>query len=308
MIANFFSKSKPATIFGIVVLMLTIYISALFKEEIKLITSFYILEKIGLLLVIVLFLFFYNFIIKKNKLTLDNSFGILIVVLFLGAFYETVLSYKLLLSNFMLLLSFRKMYSLHSGLETELKIYDAAFWIGVATIFFSWSVLFLLLIYIGLFIFEKLSFKSLFIPLFGVATPIVIFYSYFLIIDNQIGFYDYFNFQTSFDYSNYNSFKYLVPISFLLTLLLWSFFNVTQKIVLISNKLKFLWHLLISHLLISIIIASLTPEKNGSELFFIIFPASIIIANFFQKGKSKNFKNVLLYLFVVIVIGVHFFL
>ena len=66
------------------------------------------------------------------------------------------------------------------------------------------------------------------------------------------------------------------------------------------------FNLVFSHLLISAIIISLSPVKNGSEMFFMIFPFTVIVTNFLQKSQSENFKNVILYLFFVISAGVYF--
>jgi hypothetical protein len=81
----------------------------------------------------------FNFIISKNKLTLDNLYGLLIGVILLGTFYESLFSTNLLLSNIFLLLAFRKIYSLSSNLNTKIKLFDAAFWIGIASLIYFWS-------------------------------------------------------------------------------------------------------------------------------------------------------------------------
>ncbi|MGY8909650.1 MAG: DUF6427 family protein, partial [Flavobacteriales bacterium] len=41
------------------------------------------------------------------------------------------------------------------------------------------------------------------------------------------------------------------------------------------------------------------PEKNGSELIYILFPTSIILANGVELIKKKIIKNIVLYLFLI---------
>ena len=65
------------------------------------------------------------------------------------------------------------------------------------------------------------------------------------------------------------------------------------KILLVSNPFKLAWQVIINHLIISVIIVLLSPQKNGSELFFMILPSGIVIANFLQKATSKVFKNLI---------------
>ena len=164
----------------------------------------------------------------------------------------------------------------------------------------------MLLIYVGILIYNKESLKNLLIPIVGFVAPVFIYFTYNLYFDSLPDFYSRFNFNVNLDFDTYNSLKYKVPIPFLIVTLLWSIVSVTPKIFSVSNNLKFLWSVLINHLVISAIITLLSPVKNGSELFFIIFPSTIIIANFLQKSKSSFLKNLILYLFLIISVGVYF--
>jgi len=97
-----------------------------------------------------------------------------------------------------------------------------------------------------------------------------------------------------------------LPITFIVTILLWSVFSVTPKLVLVGNKLKLSWQVIINHLLIALTIIVLSPIKNGSEFYFLLFPLGVIFANFLQISSSKTFKNMVLYLFLLISISVYF--
>ena len=101
-----------------------------------------------------------NFIVKKNSLTQDNSYVILIFVLLLGTFSETMFANSIVFASIGLLLGFRKIYSLRSGINTKQKLFDAGFWVGISTIIYSWSILYILLIYVGIIVFRKQSFKN----------------------------------------------------------------------------------------------------------------------------------------------------
>ena len=104
----------------------------------------------------------------------------------------------------------------------------------------------------------------------------------------------------------YNSIKVLLPLTFLLTMLIWSLVSVTPKIIIISNKLKKSWYILMSHLLLASIVVIVSPIKNGSEMLYLIFPSTIVMANYLPKSKSENFKNLILYLFIGIAISAYF--
>jgi hypothetical protein len=305
MIANFFSKTKPATVFSIGVLLFIYYFTATFLLHSGELSLQLLVKSAGFFIWLALFLLIANFIVKKNKLTKDNSYLSLLMVFLLGTFPEAMFSSGIVLANIVLLLGFRKIYSLRSGLDTKLKLFDACFWIGIATLIYSWSIFYLLLVYVGMIIHQKLTVKNLFIPIVGFVTPMLIYFTYCLYFESAAFFYGKFNYEINLDFSSYTSLKLLIPLLFLSTVLLWSLFRVTPKVVSVRNKFKFSWDVLINHLLISAVIVLLAPTKNGSELFFFIFPSAVIISNLVQLTKSKILRNVILYAFLLISIGVY---
>ncbi|MBI9039790.1 MAG: hypothetical protein JEY78_00220 [Lutibacter sp.] len=247
-----------------------------------------------------------NFILKKNNLTLDNLYGLLLIVLLLGAFSETMFTNKIIFSNLILILSYRKVYSIKSGINIGAKLFDAGFWIGIATIIYPHSILFIFLLFIAITIYQKVYFKNFIIPLIGLITPLFLYFTYAFYFDKEAAFYDLFNLNIGLDFTSYNQLKLLMPITFLITITLWSLVVVSPKIVLVSNNLRMSWNILINQLLVAILVVFIAPLKNGSELFFLLFPSAIIIANFLQKSQSSNFKNLILYLFFAISISVYF--
>lgn len=306
MIANFFNKTKPAVTFIIILCFFVYFTASTFLFKLDEFSIFFFLNRTSVFIAFALFLIIAKFIINKNNLTQDNSLALFILVFLIGTFYETFFFNNILLANFTLLLSFRKVYSLRSVINTKQKLFDASFWVGIATFFNSWSILFLLLIYVGMLIYKKNDLKNLFIPIVGFLCPTLLYFTYFFYFNEVDAFYSHWIFDANFNYATYNSFKLLIPISFLLTLTLWSIISVTPNLVTISKDLKNSWGLILFHLFLSAIIIAISPVKNGSEMFFMIFPLAVIVTNFLQKRQSENFKNLILYLFIAISITVYF--
>ncbi|MDV7186789.1 hypothetical protein R3X25_05795 [Lutibacter sp. TH_r2] len=306
MLANFFSKSTPIKVFYLIIVFAIFYflavLSSLYYEN----SFVFWLSKLGVLTLFIFYVFVGSFINRKNSLTLDNLYAFLLTVLLLASFKQTFFNINFLFSNIFLLFSFRKIYSLKSGIKTKLKLFDAAIWIGISALFFEWNSVFLLLVYIGMFIHQRVSFKNIFIPIVGFIAPIFLFFTYCFYTDSFSIFIQNFQFRWSFDFLKYNSIQLLIPFTFLLTVLLWSLIIVTPNIIVISNKLKKSWYILIVHLLLALLVVVVSPVKDGSEILFLIFPATIVIANYLPKSKSENFKNLILYLFVGIAISVYF--
>lgn len=306
MIANFFSKTKPATIFSIVALLFVYFFTATFLVRFEELSIQFFIKRISFFIFIALLLLIVNFIVKKNKLTKDNSYALLLMVFLLGTFPEAMFSSNIVFANFTLMLGFRKIYSLRSGIDTKLKLFDACFWIGIATLLFSWSIFFVLLVYLGMIIHQKLTAKNLFIPVVGFVAPMIIYFTYCLYFESAAFFYNKFSYGINLDFSSYTSPKRLIPVIFISILLLWSLLKITPKVVSVRNNFKFSWDMLINHLLISITIVVLAPTKNGSELFFVIFPSAVMVANLMHHIKSKIFRNIILYAFLLVSISVYF--
>ncbi|MDF1517224.1 MAG: hypothetical protein P1P79_04710, partial [Lutibacter sp.] len=227
MIANFFNKTKPVTIFILAALLFLYYFTATFLLYSAELSFQFLLKRISLFFFIALLLLIVNFVVKKNKLTKDNSYALLLIVFLLGTFPEAMFSYKIVLANIALLLGFRKIYSLRSGVDTKLKLFDASFWIGIATVFYSWSIFSVLLVYLGMIIHQKTTIKNLFIPFVGFVTPMIIYFTYCLYFENATFFYDKFSYGINLDFSSYMSLKLLIPLIFLSLALLWSLLKVT---------------------------------------------------------------------------------
>ncbi|SDX97849.1 hypothetical protein SAMN05444411_11336 [Lutibacter oricola] len=306
MIANFFSKSTPAKTFYLVILLCFYYVVAVINGASFEVSIVEIFSKVGYLLFVILFLFTVLFVIKKNTLTLDNLYALFLIVTLVGTFSEILRVNKFMLVNFILMLMFRKVYSLKSGLNTKPKLFDAGLWVGVATLIYFWSVLFIPLILIALVVYRKLSIKNIVIPFVGFVTPIFLMFTYYFYTDSFYLFVEKFIIETSFNFNTYNDLKIVIPIALLLTILLWSVISVTPKIVMISNKLKKAWNIILLQLLISLIIVVISPIKNGSELLFLIIPSSIVIANYLPKSNSTNFRNLILILFLIVSVVVNF--
>jgi hypothetical protein len=306
MIANFFNKTKPATIVNLLLIFAIFYTTATFLFNFSNFSILFLGSKIAVLIGFVFMLLVVNFILRKNNLTEDNSYALLIIIFLLGSFYETMFNIKLFFSNLLLLFAYRKIYSLKSGFNTKGKLFDAGFWIGISAILYSWSILFLVLVYIGLFIYNKVTLKHLMIPIIGFLFPVIGFFTYHFYFDSIDIFYNKFIFYYNFDFWIYNDLKYLIPITLLITMLLWSIVFLIPKVLMVSNTFKLTMQLIINHLIISILIVVLSPQKDGSEFFFLALPSGIIIANFLQKATSVIFKNVILYLFLTVAVVVYF--
>jgi len=305
MIANFFNKTKPINFLALSVMMFIIYsIAAIFVFSGEFSITYFFKKSFYLSLAIFM-LFIFDFIIRKNMLTQDNSFALFFYVLFFGFFPFSFENKSLLVTNFFLLLSFRKIYSLRTSFKTKEKIFDSSFWIGVASLIYDWSFVYIILLYMAIIIFWKNDWKNFFIPIIGFITPLFLIYVYFLATNNLIQFYEIWHLDYSFNYHNYKLGTFFYPILFILAFVLISIYPTTTKSLSKKKDFKATWTVLIFQTGLSLFLVVLAPIKNGSEFIFLFFPLSILFTNYFQYIKRYWLKEVILYLFLIIYISIY---
>ncbi len=304
MIAKFFNKTRPITTLIIVVFLALIYFFSFFYLTLVDIGFLFFSKNAFFFLVLLVTFFIINFIVRKNVLTKDNSYVLLILSFCFAMFPFATLNKHFLITHLLLLLAYRRIYSLRTNKNTKEKLFDSAFWIGIATIVYPNSFLYLLLIYGAIYLFNKSTIRNIIIPLIGFLAPILIYGVYLFAVDDLSGFDLQFNY--SFSFLNYNSLELLIPIALISAYILWAIFPTTIKIVIINNEFRTSWFLLLIHLLISVLIIIPSFDKNGSEFLFTFFPLAIILTNYIQIVKEKWFKEVFLYLFLVITITIYF--
>jgi len=302
MIANFFNKTKPINFLILSILMLIIFVINTWSVLPNEFTFGVFLRKSSFLIFSILSIFVFSFILRKNLLTENNSYALLFYILFFGFFQYSFNNEKILLSNFVLLFAFRRIYSLRTPLKPKEKIFDSAFWVGIASLFYIWSSLYLILIYFAVFIFNKRDWRNVFIPLIGFITPLFLLYIYLIVRGNVSGFREVLDIQLSFDFKNYNQKIFLIPILTLVIFALVSVFPTTRKFLSAKIDHKSSWFVLLFHILIATIIVILVPEKNGSEFVFLFFPLSILFADFVQLIKRYWIKETILYTFLILLV------
>ena len=307
MLTNFFSNSKP---FHFILISLLLFVGYTFHNfqissfDNDFIWLIQLTFKFGLYIILMLI---FGFIIKKNNLTQINSYALFIFVCLLLLTPNVFQNSKPILSTVFILLALRRILSFNSKKNIQKKILDASLWIGIATLFCFWSILFLLVLYAALIQLASKNFKLFLIPIIGMFVVFIICTIYFLYLDNNMyWFTDHENF-ISFDFSSYkllkNFFLLFVILSMIVISLVFKFLNFTKTPL--RKKSKY-W-IIIFTLITGIIIVILTAQKNGIELIFTIVPISILFSNFIEALQRKWVSEVMLWFILIAPIFSYFF-
>ena len=295
MLTSFFSNSRP---FHFIVVSLLLFAGCFFNiiHDLNEVTNYDSIVK--LLIQNTMFLLFFlllSFIIKKNRLTQSNSYALFLFCCFILMIPFFFNDSNLAFSFFFLFLALRRILSISSQKNIEKKILDASIWITIAALFYFWSILFFIILFIAIIQLTSTNYKLVFIPFVGFTSVIMLTSVYHTMVNNDIWSFLEYKDQISFDFSPYYSLKIIIPSIFIL---LSGIFTFVYKSITISKtplKEKSTHWILFFFLLIGIILIVLKNNKNGSELLFLLVPISIFTANFIESIDKKWISELFLW-------------
>ena len=294
MITSFFNTSKPIhfVIAGVFMFVLLAFNSI--SELESSFTSIQIL--IGIFAALFLSVLVFAFFVNKNDLTQKNGFKVLFFCLFFALLPSALKTNNLIISNFFVLLALRRLFSLRSNLRIKKKLFDAAFWIAIASLFYFWSILFFFVVIMSLVLFSIGQIKNWIIPFASLLVVIITLVSYNIIVYDTYGsFIDYYvNF--GFDFTKYNSINLILPITIFFALGLWALIFFIKSLKEKTRVYRPSFLLVIAALMIAMAIVVLSPEKDGSEFIFSFAPMAIIMSNYIESIKDRWFAELYVWL------------
>ncbi|UAB81905.1 hypothetical protein INR76_03875 [Marixanthomonas sp. SCSIO 43207] len=306
MLTSFFGKSKPINfvIFGAVIFLGYVFGALVLVEKALTFSQlaidfFFILWSVYAIMLL-------DFIVRKNNLTYKNTYTVLLFTCFLVTLPVIFLDRNILFANVFLLMAFRRLVSLSSEKNIEKKILDASLWITVAALFYFWSILFFILLFFAIIQKPDTNHRYFIIPFIGFVAILMLATSFHLLIDDSFAWLTQWIKPISFDFSTYNTMSIIIPAAIMATFLIWSLPFRLLKIASLSKKEKPNAILLLVTLVVCGFIALFSPIKTGAELFFVLAPLSVIVANYIENIQEARFKEGLLWLVVIVPIALLF--
>ena len=299
MITSIFSKSKPINFIFVFFITLLAFVLANIKLQNEPIDFFFIIEKAAIFTVCYLSILILNFIVGKNNLTHKSNYEILLYCLFLLMIPQTFLNDRIIVSNLFILFALRRILSLRTQISLKKKLFDASFWIAIAALFYFWAILFFILIYAMLTLYTDNKIKNWIVPFTGVLVVFLVSICYSVIIYDDFFEALNFSFGTSLDFSNYNSLKYVIAITIVLSFGIWSSIFYLKSIKNQLKKIRPVYKAIFVMLLIAFSIVVIAPVKSGSEFLFLFAPLSIIVTNYIETIQENWFREVFLLVLII---------
>ncbi|MFT7071305.1 DUF6427 family protein [Patiriisocius sp. Uisw_017] len=309
MLTSFFGKSSPINYLLLSALVTIGFFVNTFSEQAPPFSVETLPQIIGVLLLSIFAMLLLDFIIRKNNVTLNNTYAVFIFTVFTflaPQFYQSPL---VLLSNVFLLLATRRILSLNNEKNIEKKIFDAAIYITLASMCYFWSILFFLILFIAIVRKTSVIFRHFIIPFIGIITVFVVATTFqFLINDSFNWFYEWLE-PIDFSLHSYNDIKLLIPAFLFVCLAIWMGLYRFGKLKMLSKKEKPSAGTMLFIVIITLCITLASPQKNGAELIFLFAPIAMITTNYVEISPSKErsvFNEILLWCIVLIALTIHF--
>ena len=288
MISSIFGKTKPINFIILSVFLFLYYWVVqvyLFKNDFS--VNQVVLET-GVLSILLFSVFVVDFIAKRNKLTEPNSYPILFYVLLFVVFPETLTDTNAILCSLLLLLATRRLLSIKSLKDVKSKVFDATLWILTSSLFYDWAIVYLLLVFVAIYIYEPKNSRNWFVVLSATFAFFMISYAVLILVGIPNFLWEHYNFRIDFaaiyPFNWGASIKISVYIIINLLLALWAFLALgksgTGKTITVRLiALSFVLGLLVNVLVLS---------ESTYAIIITFFPCVIFICNYIDAIKRRN--------------------
>jgi hypothetical protein len=299
MITSVFKKSTPLNYSLVVILILVFFFMFQIKDPSWVTSYFLAFQKVSLLCFILASFFMINFIVKKNGLSKDNGYAILFYLLFV-LFFPTIFNdSNVIYANFFILLALRRLISLQSLKASKEKIFDAAFWIFIASLFQFWSILFLILVYISIIFHVSRDYRNWVLPFIALLAVTILFYMTSLILNfDAVAFIQeraVIDFRIDYFKNNYENAALSIYTAVAL-------FFVTSMLMTLSNRPQIVhssYKKIVACFFIAAIVYIISPNKSNDLLLFSIAPLSIMATNHVEYMQQKLNNEIVYYTLIV---------
>lgn len=293
MFSSFFAKTKPINYFilsGLLLLLysVSLYISSRGNWE----SRAWPLEILGFT-ALLLSIFIINEIVRTEKVTGFNSYAMLFFVLLCMAFLGTLTDKDVIFSNIFLTVATWRLLAMRSMRNVKHKIFDSTFLIGLASLFLDWTLVYLILVFLVINLFDGKTFKNWLVPAISLITLFILSFTILKLNDNLSFFEGHYQFSMAFlSRSSWVSLFALKPIVYLMfvgAIILFVFARSRKKG---GGKLLPLRVVFMAFVLGAMLYVLKT--NVSSVILITFFPASIFLANFLESIKRKRLQEIVL--------------
>jgi len=232
-----------------------------------------------------------------------SQIGMLIYILLSSALHTYTAMNPIILVNFLMLLLLQSLFKISEAKENIPLIFNSTFIIGITALVYFPAALFLILIWVGLLVFNQVNLRNIVVSVIGIALPFLFAFTWYFWFD-----------QTSEAYSLLlSSFQFHLPnaLSFSISdwgISLYLFLFLLMAVVKTNNNLmeknisiRQILIVTLNYALISIIVV-LFFSTNSADSLLLAIPASLIFAATLSEIKKTKWPERLLKLTLLLIL------
>tara|TARA_R110002074_G_scaffold178220_4_gene341760 strand:- start:4786 stop:5715 length:930 start_codon:yes stop_codon:yes gene_type:complete len=294
MISSIFEKTKPINFIIVLVFLFLFYWTVQFQLLDYTFSDIEIVPSTLVLSILLFSVFVVDFIVKRNKLTGSNSFAILFFTLLFVVFPETLGDSKAVFTSFFLLLSMRRLLSIKSLKNIKLKIFDAGLWICISSVFYEWSILYLLLVFAAIYIYDPKNIRNWLVLLSVGFAFFMILYGVLVLLDKESFIKTHYEFAINYDaifpIKWWSSLKLSVYALLNLVLAFTTFIHLGKA----GMGKVIVMRLIALSFIIGLVVNFLVTAENTNAIMITFFPSVIFVVNYLESIKKPKFLEIIL--------------
>lgn len=300
MISSIFEKTKPVNFIILLVFLFLFYWAVQFYLFDLTIANIEIAASMLALAILLFSVFAVDFVVSRNKLTGTNSFAILYFTLLFVVFPETLVDSNAIFTSFFLLLALRRLLSIKSLKNIKLKIFDAGLWICVSSIFYEWAILYLILVFAAIYIYDPKNIRNWLVILAVGFAFFIILYSALILLDKMTFLEDHYDF--AIDFSAIYPIKWAANIKFLVYVLLnmvfafWTFIRLNKG----GMGKVIVMRLIVLSFIIGLVVNVLVTSENSNAIMITFFQSAIFTVNYLESIKKPKILELILVMSIVV--------
>ncbi|WP_405411504.1 DUF6427 family protein [Maribacter sp. Asnod1-A12] len=300
MITSIFEKTKPVNFIILLVFLFLFYWSVQFYLLDFALDDIEIVPSLGILSLLLFSVFIVDFVVKRNKLTRTNSFAILFFTLLFVVFPETLIDNKAIFTSFFLLLAMRRLLSIKSLKNIKLKIFDAGLWICISSIFYEWALLYLLLVFAAIFIYEPKNIRNWLVIISVGFCFFMILYGILVLLDKPSFIQNHYDFAIDYDA--------ILPLKWWSSLKM-SLFAIVNMGLAFSTFINLnkagmgkviVMRLIAFSFVIGLVVNVLVTSDNNNAVMITFFPSVVFIVNYLESIKKPKILELVLIASIVV--------
>ena len=252
--------------------------------------------------------FFFNAILAANQLiSRISSVGAFVYVLLMSQSVDQTQLYPFLIASFFILAALHTVFLVYDADRADVYIFNAGFFVALASLFYFPAVLLLVWLWITLFIARQSDMRSWIIPFVGFLAPYIFEFSYYFLTDQLMQrLLAYQQLPLLFSLPGFEMHPVQLAVWGIIGVLLFTTYayvwgNSAEKNVGLRKKIAMTTTLLF-FALPSLLFSPFKIIQNG----ILIIPFAVYLSFTFSYTRSAKWQNLLLLLLVLLIVLNHY--